>query len=127
MAITTFSNMLGKVMTSVTREECKSGYNIGNEQMVFVAEDGSKFIFVHDQDCCESVDIEDICGDLSDLVGVPLLVAEEVDNIIDESMLDEGTWTFYRYETCKGVVTVRWLELSNGYYSESVSYEEYLV
>jgi len=50
MAITTFSNMLGKVMTSVTREECKSGYNIGNEQMVFVAEDGSKFIFVHDQD-----------------------------------------------------------------------------
>jgi len=34
--------------------------------------------FQHHQDCCEHVYIEDICGDLDDLVGAPLIEAEEV-------------------------------------------------
>jgi hypothetical protein len=78
--------------------------------------------FKHHQDCCESVYIEDICGDLDDLVGAPLVEAEEVSNYEGEETGDESyTWTFYKFRTCKGSVTVRWYGSSNGYYSEDVS------
>jgi hypothetical protein len=78
--------------------------------------------FEHHQDCCEHVYIEDICGDLEDLVGSPLVEAEEVSNYEGEDTGDESyTWTFYKFRTLKGSVTVRWYGSSNGYYSESVS------
>jgi len=88
--------------------------------------DTNYVIFSHRQDCCEHVYIEDICGDLNDLVGAPLLVAEEVSNYDAEPVngCDESyTWTFYKFATRKGYVDVRWFGSSNGYYSESVSVE----
>ena len=79
----------------------------------------------HMQDCCESVYIEDIVGDLDDLVGTPLLLVEEVSNYDGESKYDydhgdSETWTYYRFRTIKGSVDIRWYGSSNGYYSESV-------
>lgn len=93
------------------------------ERLVF-ENDTERYIFYHSQDCCESVYIESISGDLNDLIGAPLLLAEEVSSD-DEGPLSEWeesyTWTFYKFGTIKGYVDVRWYGSSNGYYSESVN------
>jgi hypothetical protein len=111
------AQMLGKTFVEVTG-------SVGDREMIFVTEDGQRFMFAHQQDCCESVDINDIVGDLQDLVGSPMLQAEEVSGVtpVDFNEMDHEsvTWTFYKFATRKGYVDVRWLGESNGYYSESV-------
>ncbi|MDX8383158.1 MAG: hypothetical protein R8M45_03685 [Ghiorsea sp.] len=108
----------------------KSVVALDNAEIQFVSSDGSKFRMHHYQDCCESVEIEDICGELSDLVDTPIISAEESCKYSEESeLLDDNytpsqTWTFYKFATFKGFVDIRWYGTSNGYYSESVSFEE---
>lgn len=98
----------------------------GDDRLDFTAEDGRMFTFVHDQDCCESVYIEDIAGNLDDLVGAPMLMAEDVSAFSAEPDIrpfgdDVYQWTFYKFATIKGYVTVRWYGSSNGYYATDVS------
>jgi hypothetical protein len=114
-------SMVGKVFTSVTQDGSEMVFENATE----------RFVFFHSQDCCESVSIEDVCGDLEDLVGEPLLLAEEVsgETPVDFNEMDHEsvTWTFYKFATRKGYVDVRWLGESNGYYSEGVSLGHELV
>lgn len=107
--------MLGRVFVRVEG-------SVGDGEMTFVRDDGVRFVFHHFQDCCEHVRIEDIVGDLQDLVGEPLLVAEESSNEDgpEPEYADSYTWTFYKFATRRGYVDVRWLGESNGYYGESV-------
>lgn len=99
----------------------------GKDRIVFRCADGSLWLMYHDQDCCESVYVESITGDLDDLIGHPLLLAEET--ISSEAppevslsyQPDSQTWTFYKLATIKGYVDIRWFGESNGYYGESVS------
>lgn len=73
-----------------------------------------KVTMCHLQECCESVIIKDICGDINDLLDYPILKAEERIN-------EEGSekWTFYCFATHKGQVDIQWYGESD-FYSVSV-------
>ena len=113
-----FESLLGKVMKEV---------DVGSNNIKFVTVDGEVYNMYHCQDCCESVSVESVVGDVQDLIGVPLLVAEESSSGenpegAEVSEYQESfTWTFYKLAKIKGYVDIRWYGESNGYYSESVS------
>lgn len=98
--------------------------NLNDEEIIFETSEGDTYKMYHEQDCCESVRVEELIGDLQDLVGSPILRAQEVSNKDAPDLKHEEsyTWTFYKIATIKGGVTIRWLGTSNGYYSESVSF-----
>lgn len=110
------SELKGKILNDVKV--------VGNDTIYFYCEDGNTYKMYHDQDCCESVTIEDICGSIENLIGFPIIMAEEINE--EREPLDKYnesyTWTFYKLATVKGYVTLRWYGTSNGYYSESVDF-----
>lgn len=118
MSIKTYQELIGKTFKKVYVSEDK-------DRMHFDGEDKS-YMFYHIQDCCESVQINDIVGDLSTLEGSPILMAEEstTEGREENGDRDHFRWTFYKFATIKGYVTVRWLGTSNGWYSESVDFGE---
>jgi len=112
-----FEILKGKILQSINKI-----INFdGNDELHFKISDDEIYKMYHRQDCCENVNIEDICGDLDDLIGSEILIARE-DTESDESEDGDSTWTwtFYNLSTIKSSVTIRWYGSSNGYYSESV-------
>lgn len=108
-----FIDLKGKTLVKI------EGLTIGNDEVRFFTDDGKIMEMFHEQDCCENVRIEDIIGDTDDLIGTPILLAEEVTEFGDK--YQSCTWTFYKIGTLKGSITIRWLGESKGYYSEKVN------
>lgn len=102
----------------------------GRRELWFECDTGEIYLLYHEQDCCERVTLDEVIGDLDDIVCVPILLAELVEGDQGKRWDDAGyygdhgsyTWTFYKLSTIKGSVTLRWLGESNGYYSERVSF-----
>jgi hypothetical protein len=122
-----FTDLLGKTLTSIENKD--------NDELIFTTTEGEIYIMFHSQDCCEHVRIEDISGDLDNLIGSPITLAEEVSNYEpiyeeDKKRTEEAerwgscTWTFYKLATVKGYVDIRWYGESNGYYSERVDFHK---
>ena len=105
-----------------------SGATRNSEEIVFVTTDGQRFRLYHRRDCCEGVSLEDITGNINDLLGSPLTKAELVESrenptgVAVPEYQDSFTWSFYHFATVKGYVTLRWYGESNGYYSETVAF-----
>lgn len=115
------SDLVGKIFCRVERESKR----YENDAIRFVEDHTNNvYILTHSQGCCETVNIEDIAGDLQDLVGVPILTAERRTNSDDPPSTKESyepdsyTWTFFRIGTIKGSVVIRFFGSSNGYYGE---------
>jgi hypothetical protein len=108
-------DFLGKVFIKIGKSE---------DEVLFFTND-CVYKMHHDQYCCECVLVEDIFGDLYDLLNTPILLAEErtsdenPEGIVKDYQ-ESFTWTFYELATIKGSVTIRWYGESSGYYSESV-------
>ena len=120
-----FSELLGKTITEITGLESES------DSVSFICSDGTAYEMYHEQDCCESVYIEDVCGDVGRLIGTPITMAEEISNSDDPprgdpKYVDSYTWTYYKLATIKGYATIRWYGESNGHYREAVDFFEIL-
>lgn len=116
-----FSELVGKTITEINNQ---------SDFIKFTTSEGDEYIMLHHQDCCEGVYVEDISGDLNDLLNTPITMAEETSSSeyqpwqAKSDYEESFTWTFYKLATVKGYVTIRWFGESNGYYSESVSFEK---
>lgn len=91
--------------------------------IILTTEQDDVYTLTYIPDCCASCDITDVAGDLQDLVGAEIVMAEEVGGDMPPmDKYDESyTWTFTKLATSKGYVTITWYGSSNGYYSESPS------
>src|SRR5687768_11709096 len=104
---TSLDVLIGQTFTNI-----RQGEHGGNDAIFFIKDGVNKYVLYHDQNCCENVSIDDISGDLQDLVGSPITLAEEstsTDNPKeDDGYVDEShTWTFYRFATVKGYVNIK--------------------
>lgn len=118
----TFNDLKGHTIRAIEVSESK-------DEIKFTLDNGQVYRLYHMPDCCESVEIESIVGDLENLIDTPLTMADEVESSECQpgQKTYEGisfTWTFYKLATVKGYVDIRWYGESNGYYSESVSFEQ---
>jgi hypothetical protein len=111
-----FEDLKGRTVKAIEVERTTDDF------IKFAMDNGDVFLMHHSQDCCETVSIEDICGDLEDLIDTPILVAEERTEDLPDQYGD-SMWTFYELRTIKGSVTIRWHGSSNGYYSISVGFD----
>lgn len=117
-----FEDLLGKTLLNIENKD--------DEELIFTLDNGEQYQLYHNQDCCEGVQIEETIGDLKDLIGTPITLAEEIIHEQDVNpkgvkipeYQDSFTWTFYKLATINGYVTIRWYGQSNGYYSESVDF-----
>ena len=140
-----FSELKGRTITDIR------GLKSGSEHIEFDTVDGEGkykgYGLTYYQDCCASCSVEEIHGDVEDLLNSPILLAEEVssteptdemkaarakekadaeakDEYYSDYQYESETWSFYKLATIKGSVTIRWYGSSNGYYSETATFHE---
>lgn len=120
-----YEELIGKIFSSVYACNFLTLFSEAENDTLILDNAANKYKFYHDQSCCEDVYIEDIVGNLDDLVGSPITMAECVTNSpTTKKTGGDEQWSFLKLATVKGYVTVRWYGESNGDYSTEVDFRE---
>jgi hypothetical protein len=105
-----FASLKGLVPKSVEVTEWKITLHLDNEVNVTLGH----------SEAMSSVSIESIVGDINDLVGEEILMAEESKKSTEGNVEDNNNaefWTFYKLATRKGFIDIRFY--GDGYYADS--------
>ena len=115
------NHIIGKTVSEIR------GAIRGSDHITFMFTDGSWMKMYNSQYNC---DVDDICGDIDDLINSPILGAFQSTSKDSSAYLPARdcynpsyTWTFYKFRTYNGYVDIRWYGHSSGYYSESINIE----
>lgn len=101
--------LIGKIPIAIERS---------HDEIKFTMLDDTFFVLRHEQDCCEDVVLEDIDGDINDLLDEPITISSERYEE-DETASESATWSFYHIGNRKMTLVIRFYGSSNGYYSET--------
>ena len=109
------NSLVGEVLTHIDIDE-------SSDRILLTTQSGRQILIHHEQDCCESVSIEDTEGNWHSLLGKPLAeVSEEYGQIGNPpEYADSWTRTELTFKVDGATVINRWIGESNGYYSETI-------
>lgn len=104
MSAPDFNELIGKTLISAEIFE--------NEELVFITDSGEKYVLHEHNDECDDDEpsMLDVCGDLKDLVGSPILLADETGHGGFE-------YDYHKFATIKGYVDICWRGANDGYYT----------
>jgi len=67
-----FESLLGKIIVKIDCAEPQS------DEITIYCDDGTAYVLNHEQECCECVYVEDIIGNIDDLLHTPITMADVV-------------------------------------------------
>ncbi len=111
MTYLNFCELKGKTIASVQHND---------DEVVFTTTEDERYHLWHSQDCCESVQLDRISGDLSGIIGKPIVFADEQPGHGEPAGYESVTFSDFVVETETHSVTFHFIGSSNGYYNESV-------
>ncbi len=119
--VTVFSDLIGKSISVI------STVVPGTEVIFFTLYDNSIWKMWYEDGAPVAATVAEVVGDIKDIMDSALLEAESISQKAKPEDIPEGydpsaTWTFYKFRTRKGSVVIRWLGISNGWYSEKVNF-----
>lgn len=120
MKVNTYSEFSGKTIQEI--RGCKKH----SDEVTIIFTDGSCLKFYHQQDCCETVLLEDFDITPEWLVNSNIISVEERISRSGEGIKPLNnwaysyTWSFYVIKTSSSTMVLRWYGESNGWYSETV-------
>lgn len=115
-----FSALLGLTLSSIKHDPLE-------HELLFKTTCGREFIMHHYQSCCEVVSLEDIVGDLDDLVGSPILRAEMAcsADLLDDNINTSSISYFELDKAVRDIMLCRKLSDNDSYYEESETWTFY--
>jgi hypothetical protein len=99
-----------------------------NDAILFHTSDNIIYSLWHEQEYSEIVSMKDVVGNIGVILNTPILMAEEIiehdpDAELNDDNYASETWSYYKFATVNGYVTISWYGKSNGCYTETAEFE----